>query len=46
MDKKPALDAKLVEEFVGNAHGNLERVKELLEQEPGAGQRHLGLGRR
>ena len=35
MDTKPALDAKLVEEFVGNAHGNLERVKELLEQEPG-----------
>lgn len=35
MDKKPALEAKLVEEFVGNAHGNLERVKELLEQEPG-----------
>jgi hypothetical protein len=35
MDKKPALDTKLVEEFVGNAHGNLERVKELLAQEPG-----------
>lgn len=34
MEKKPALDAKLVEEFVGNAHGNFERVKELLEQEP------------
>ena len=34
MDKKPALDAKLVEEFVGNAHGNFERVKELLDQEP------------
>jgi hypothetical protein len=35
MDKKPALDAELVQEFVGNAHGDLERVKELLEQEPG-----------
>lgn len=34
MDKKPALDAKLVEEFIGNAHGNLDRVKELLFQEP------------
>ncbi len=34
MDKKPALEAKLVEEFVGMAHGNLERVKELLAQEP------------
>lgn len=34
MDKKPALDAKLVEEFVGNAHGNFVRVKELLEAEP------------
>lgn len=34
MDKKPALEAKLVEEFVGNAHGNLQRVQELLAQEP------------
>ncbi|MBI5825122.1 MAG: ankyrin repeat domain-containing protein [Chloroflexi bacterium] len=34
MDKKLALDSKLVEEFVGNAHGNFERVKELLAQEP------------
>lgn len=34
MDKKPALEAALVEEFVGNAHGNLQRVKELLAQEP------------
>ena len=34
MDKVPALDAKLVEEFVGNAHGNFARVKELLESEP------------
>ena len=35
METKPALDSKLVEEFVGNAHGNLERVKGLLAQEPG-----------
>ena len=34
MDKKPALEAKLVEELVGNVHGNLEHVKELLAQEP------------
>ena len=34
MEKKPALESKLVEEFVGNAHGNLDRVKELLAQEP------------
>ena len=34
MEKKPALAASLVEEFVGNAHGNLARVKELLENEP------------
>ena len=33
MDKKPALAAGLVEEFVGKAHGDLERVKELLTQE-------------
>lgn len=34
MDKKPALEAALVEEFVGNAHGNLPRMQELLAQEP------------
>lgn len=34
MDNKPALDLKLVEEFVGVSHGNFERVKELLAQEP------------
>ncbi len=34
MDKKPALELKLVEEFVSKAHGDLERVKELLAQEP------------
>lgn len=34
METKPALDLNLVQEFVGNAHGNFERVKELLAQEP------------
>lgn len=33
MEKQP-LAPSLVQEFVGNAHGNLERVKELLTQEP------------
>src|SRR5512134_2992193 len=35
METKLALEAKLVQEFVGNAHGDLDRVKELLAQEPG-----------
>ena len=35
METRLALDAKLVQEFVGNAHGDLNRVKELLAQEPG-----------
>jgi len=35
MEKRPALEAELVQEFVGNAHGDFERVKELLAQEPG-----------
>lgn len=34
MEKKPALDAKIVEEFVSVAHGNFARVKEMLEAEP------------
>ena len=34
MEKKRALDASLVQDFVGNAHGDLDRVKELLAQEP------------
>lgn len=34
METKPALDSKLVQEFVGNAHGNFARVKEMLEAEP------------
>ena len=35
MDTKPALALIIVEEFVGKAHGNLDRVKEMLTQEPG-----------
>ena len=35
MESKPALVAQLVEEFVGVAHTDLKRTKELLEQEPG-----------
>ncbi|MBO0780300.1 MAG: ankyrin repeat domain-containing protein [Ktedonobacteraceae bacterium] len=34
MEKKSALDPALVQDFVANAHGNLERVLQLLEQEP------------
>jgi hypothetical protein len=34
MSDTPALETKLVQEFVGNAHGDLDRVKELLAQEP------------
>jgi hypothetical protein len=34
METKPALEASLVQQFVGNAHGDLDRVKELLAQEP------------
>lgn len=33
MDTKPALDLNLVQEFVSVAHGDLNRVKELLAQE-------------
>ena len=35
MEPKPAIPSSLVQEFVGNAHGDLERVKALLAQEPG-----------
>jgi hypothetical protein len=35
MENKQAIDAALVQEFVLNAHANLERVQELLDQEPG-----------
>ena len=34
METKPALEASLVQQFVGNAHGDLEHVKELLTQQP------------
>ena len=35
MEPKLALEAKLVQDFVGNAHGDLNRVKELFAEEPG-----------
>lgn len=53
MEAKPALQAILVQEFVIKAHGDLERVQELLAQEPalinscwdwGGGDFETGLG--
>ena len=53
MEKKAALEAELVQEFVGKSHGDFERVKELLAQEPalinaswdwGGGDWETGLG--
>ena len=53
MDKKSALEATLVQEFVAKSHGDLDRVKELLAQEPalinsswdwGGGDWETGLG--
>jgi len=53
MANKSALEASLVQEFVGKSHGDLERVKELLAQEPalinaawdwGGGDWETGLG--
>jgi hypothetical protein len=35
MENRQAIQPELVKEFVGNAHGDLERVRSLLEQEPG-----------
>jgi hypothetical protein len=35
MERVPALELNLVQEFVAKAHGDFERVKELLAQEPG-----------
>lgn len=35
MEPIPALEASIVQQFVGNAHGDLNRVQELLAQEPG-----------
>lgn len=54
MENRPAaLAPELVQEFVGNAHGDLTRVQQLLEQEPallnaawdwGGGDWETGLG--
>ena len=53
MEKKPALEMTLVQEFVGKAHADLDSVKELLEREPalinsswdwGGGDWETGLG--
>jgi len=53
MEKKAAIESSLVQDFVGNAHGNLDRVKELLALEPalinscwdwGGGDFETGLG--
>ncbi|HET7037552.1 MAG TPA: hypothetical protein VFI42_17840 [Thermomicrobiaceae bacterium] len=35
MEQPAAIVAEVVQEFVGNAHGNLERVRELLQAHPG-----------
>lgn len=35
MEEKTALESSLVHEFVGVAHADLERTRELVEQEPG-----------
>jgi hypothetical protein len=53
VEKKAALDPDVVRDFVANAHGDLARVRELLEQEPalvnatwdwGGGDWETGLG--
>jgi hypothetical protein len=53
MEKKPALEITLVQEFVGKAHADLDGVKELLSREPalinsawdwGGGDWETGLG--
>ena len=53
MEKKPALELTLVQEFVGKAHADLDSVKELLGREPalingswdwGGGDWETGLG--
>ncbi|RPI94615.1 MAG: ankyrin repeat domain-containing protein [Chloroflexi bacterium] len=53
MEKKPALEVTLVQEFVSKSHADLDRVKELLAQEPaltnsawdwGGGDWETGLG--
>ena len=35
MERIPAIELDLVQEFVAKAHGDFERVKEMLEGEPG-----------
>jgi hypothetical protein len=53
MEKKPALELTLVQDFVGKSHADLEGVRELLMQEPalinsawdwGGGDWETGLG--
>jgi hypothetical protein len=53
MEKKPALELTLVQDFVGKSHADLDGVKELLRQEPalinsawdwGGGDWETGLG--
>src|SRR5947207_4356596 len=53
MDAKPSLPAELVRDFVANAHGDLEKVRRLLQEEPalinaawdwGGGDWETGLG--
>lgn len=53
MSEKAQIDSTLVQQFVANSHGNFERVKELLAQEPalvnaawdwGGGDWESGLG--
>lgn len=53
MSEKARIEATLVQEFVANSHGNFDRVKELLAQEPalvnaawdwGGGDWETGLG--
>ena len=34
MESKPAIESGVVQEFVGKAHGDLNRVSEMLAQEP------------
>jgi ankyrin repeat protein len=35
MERAPALELDIVQEFVSKAHGDFERVKEMLAQQPG-----------
>ena len=53
MDKKPALEITLIQDFVGKAHADLDGIKELLLREPalvnsswdwGGGDWETGLG--